>query len=435
MNLLERIFRLSSSNTTVKRELIGGVTTFVTVAYIIVVNPAILEAAGIPRGPSMVATILTAFVGTLLMGLYANRPFAIAPYMGENAFIAYTVVKVLGYSWQTALGAIFISGLLFIALTLTKLRGAIANAIPKSLKFSFAVGIGLFLSFIGLNEMGLVTLGVPSAPVKLGDYTNPSVLVGIATFLGMAFAIQRRVPGAILIAILGGTVLAFIVGATPLPESFVSPPPSIAPIFAKLDLSAATSVGFINIALVVFVMAFVDTMGTLIGVSSRAGFLDSDGNLPEIEKPMLVDAVSTTLAAVFGTTTAGAYIESAAGVEAGGRTGLVAVVCAFLFLLALFFAPILTAVPACAYGPALVIVGLMMLRAVVELPFDRLEEMVPAFAVIVLMSFTYNIGVGMTAGFLLYPVCMIAAGRGREVKAGMWVLFALSLLFFAVQPK
>jgi AGZA family xanthine/uracil permease-like MFS transporter len=354
--------------------------------------------------------------------------------MGENAFVAFTVVKVLGFSWETALGAIFLGGLLFVVLTLTKLRSAIADAIPRPLKFSFAVGIGLFLAFIGLNEMGMVAVGVPGAPVRLGSLSSASTLVGIATFLAMAIGMQRRVPGAMLLAILAGTGLAFAVGAAPLPEGVVSAPPSLGPIFAKIDLAAATSVAFLNVALVIFIMDFVDTMGTLIGVSSRAGFLDADGNLPQIEKPMLVDAVATTLAPILGTTTAGAYIESAAGVEAGGRTGLVAVVCAFLFLAALFFAPILTAVPPCAYGPALVIVGLMMLRAVAELPFDRLEEMVPAFAVIVLMSFTYNIGVGMTAGFLLHPPCMIAAGRGREVRAGMWVLFALSALFFAFQP-
>lgn len=432
--MLEKLFGLREAGTNVRVEVLAGLTTFVTVAYIIVVNPAILEAAGIPRGPSMVATVLTAFFGTLVMGLWANRPFAIAPYMGENAFVAYTVVKVLGFSWQTALGAVFISGVLFVILTLTGLRSALARSVPASLKFSFPVGIGLFLAFIGLNAMGLVTLGVPGAPVKMGDLSATTALVGIGTFLVMGLLLLRKVPGAILLAMGAGTVGAFLAGAAPVPDAVVSSPPSLAPVFGQFDLSAAVSLSFLNVVLVVFVMDFVDTMGSLIGVSSRAGFLDDQGNLPRIERPMLADAVSTMVAATLGTTTAGVYIESAAGVESGGRTGLTAVVCAVLFLLALFFTPVLTAVPACVYGPALVIVGVTMLSAVTKIPFDRLEELVPAFAVIVLMSFTYNIGIGMTAGFVLYPLFMAVAGRVREIKPGMWVLTALSLLFFVFYP-
>jgi len=430
-----QLFGLERAGTTVRRELLGGLTTFVTVAYIVVVNPAILEAAGIPKGPSMVATILTAFLGTLLMGLYANRPFAVAPYMGENAFVAYTVVGTLGFSWQTALGAILAGGLLFILLTVTRLRTALADAIPRSLKFSFAVGIGLFLAFIGLHDMGIVREGVAGGPpVQPGDLSNPAALTGVATFVVMALLHLWRVKGAILIAILLGTGVAFVAGVAPLPGAVLAPPPSIAPIAGKVDLAGAMSLSFVNVALVIFIMDLVDTMGTLIGVSSRAGFLDENGNLPDIEKPMLVDAVATTVAPLLGTTTTGAYIESAAGVEAGARTGLASVVTALLFLVCLFFAPVLTAVPPCAYGPALVFVGLLMLSAVVNIPFDRPEELVPAFAVIALMSFTFNIGVGMTAGFLLYPPFMAAAGRIREVRAGMWVLFALSAVFFVFYP-
>lgn len=432
--MLDRIFGLSRAGTTPRRELLGGLTTFVTTAYILVVNPAILEAAGIPRGPSTTATILTAALGTLLMGLVANRPFAVAPYMGENAFVAFTVVGALGFTWQAALGAIFLGGLLFVLLTVTRLRAALADAIPRSLKVSFAVGIGLFLAFIGLNEIGLVALGSPGAPVRLGDVTRPATLVGIGTFVLMALLALRRVPGGILLAILAGAAAAFLTGAAPLPDAVVSAPPSLAPILGQIDLATATSVSFLNVALVIFIMDFVDTMGTLLGVSARAGFLDSQGNLPQIERPMLVDAITTTVAPLLGTTTAGAYIESAAGVEAGARTGLAAVVCALLYLAALVFAPVLTAVPACAYGPALVLVGLMMVASVRDIPFDRLEEWVPGFAVVALMSFTFNIGVGMTAGFVLYPLFMVAAGRVREIRAGMWVLFGLSVLFFVAFP-
>ncbi len=403
-------------------------------SYIIVVNPAILNAAGIPPGPSMVATILTAVFGTLLMGLYANRPFGVAPYMGENAFIAFTVVVVLGYTWQAALGAVFLGGVLFILLTVLRVRQWLVSAVPPTLRYSFAVGIGLFMTFIGLNESGLVRLGVAGAPVKIGELTSAPSAVAIAGFLLTAALMIRRAPGAILTGILGSTFLAFLLGVAKPPATWMSAPPSLAPVLLQLDLAAALSWGFFAVVLTVFIMALVDTMGSLIGVSARAGFLDAEGNLPQIERPMLVDALSTTFAALVGTTTAGAYIESAAGVEAGGRTGLTAVVTALLFLLALFFSPFVAAIPAQAYGPALIIVGLLMTSPITRIPFDDLSEVIPAFVVIVLMSFTYNIGIGITAGFVLYPFCKLAAGRAAEVKAGLWVLCGFSLLFYFFYP-
>ena len=432
--MLERLFRLKETGTTVGTEVVAGITTFVTMAYIIIVNPAILEAAGIPRGPSTVATILSAAFGTLVMGFYAKRPFAIAPYMGENAFIAYTVVKVLGYTWQTALGAIFIGGVLFTILTVVRLRSWLANAIPAGLKYSFAVGIGLFLTFIGLNDTGIVVLGVPGAPVKVGDITSTSVLLALFGFLLIGVLMIRRIRGAILLSILVTTLLAFLFGAAKHPEGWISLPPSLSPIFLQLDILGALTWGFFAVILTIFVMDFVDTMGTLIGVSARADLLDEGGDLPEIEKPMLADALATVVGALLGTTTTGTFIESAAGIEAGGKTGLTSVVTAILFLLALFFAPFFTAVPACAYGTALIIVGLLMLSPITQINFKDYTELIPAFSVVILMSFTYNIGVGMTGGFVLYPFFKMVAGRAREVHPGMWVLGALSLLFFVFYP-
>jgi AGZA family xanthine/uracil permease-like MFS transporter len=429
-----KLFGLQEHGTTVRREILGGLTTFITMAYIIIVNPAILEAAGIPRGPSMVATILSAAFGTLIMGFYANRPFAIAPYMGENAFVAFTVVKVLGYSWQTALGAIFIGGVLFTLLTIFRLRSWLANSIPQGLKFSFAAGIGLFLAFIGLNETGLVVLGSPGAPVRIGQVTSPPVLLAIFCFLLMGVLLIKKVRGALLLSIVVTTILAFIFGVAKAPDQLVSMPPSLGPIFLKLDILGALTWGFFAVILTVFVMDFVDTMGTLIGVSARAGLLDEQGNLPQVEKPMLADALATVLGALLGTTTTGTYIESAAGIEEGGRTGLTAVVTAVMFLLALFFTPFLTAVPALAYGPALIVVGLLMLGSVARIKFDDYTELIPAFMTVVLMSFTFNIGVGMTAGFVLYPFFKIVSGRTREVQPGMWILGILSLLFFIFYP-
>lgn len=432
--MIKKYFMLDELGTTVKQEIIGGATTFVTMAYIIIVNPKILEAAGMPFGASMAATIFSAFFGTLIMGVYAKRPFAIAPYMGENAFVAYTVVKVLGYSWQTALGAIFIGGVLFTLLTLLNIRSWLANAIPASLKIAFAAGIGLFLTFIGLNDTGIVTLGVPGAPVHVGNLREPAILLGIFSFLLISVLMIKKINGAILIGIITTTILGFIFGVSPLPKEWISVPPDITPVFMKLDIAGAFSWGFFSVILVVFVMDFVDTMGTLLGLGYKAKMLDEKGNLPDIEKPMLCDALATVAGAMFGTTTSGAYIESAAGIEAGGKSGLTAVVTAFLFLVALFFAPILSAVPPYAYGSALIIVGSLMITPISHLKFDDLAETIPVFVTMTLMSFTYNLGIGMTAGFVVYPLTMLVAGRIKMVTAGMWILFAFSVLFYVFYP-
>ncbi len=434
LHALRRFFEIDRRGTTLGREVTAGVTTFVTMAYIIVVNPKILEAAGMPFGPAMVATILTAVFGTLLMGLYARRPFAIAPYMGENAFIAFTVVRVLGYSWQTALGAIFISGLLFTLLTVLKLRSWLADAIPPSLKIAFAVGVGLFLTFVGLNETGMVRLGVPGAPVHVGDFGQPSVLLAMLGFLLMVWLMILRLPVAILAGFAAVTAAALALGLAPLPERWIGMPPDLSPLFLQLDIAGALTWGMFGVVLTIFVMSFVDTIGTLIGLGYKADLVDADGNMENIERPMLCDAVATTIAPLLGTSTSGAYIESATGIQAGGRTGLTAVVTALLFLSALFFAPVLAVVPPYAYGPALIVVGLMMVSPVTRLRFEDYSEAIPAFAVITLMSFTYNIGVGVTAGFVLYPLLKILSGRAGEVKAGVWILAALSVLFFAFYP-
>jgi AGZA family xanthine/uracil permease-like MFS transporter len=427
-------FGFDRHGTGYRQEIVAGITTFLTMAYIIIVNPAILDAAGIPRGPSMVATILSAAFGTALMGLYAGRPFAIAPYMGENAFLAYTVVNVMGYSWQVALGAVFIAGVLFALLTVFRIRSWLAEALPTNLKYSFAVGIGLFLAFIGLNQTGLVRIGVPGAPVALGAISQPTALLALFGFFLIVLLVARKIPGAILIGILATTLLSFVSGVSPAPARWVGLPPDLRPILLKLDLAGALSLRFFPVILIVFVMAFVDTVGTLIGLSARADLLDEKGNLPDIEKPMLADALSTIVAPLLGTTTTGAYIESAAGIEEGGRTGFTCIVVAFLFLLSLFFAPLFTAVPPHAYGSVLVVIGIFMIRPVTKIDFEDYTELVPAFLTIVLMSFTFNIGVGMTAGLLSYPLLKTLSGRYREVAPGMWVLAALSLLFYLFYP-
>lgn len=417
-----------------RREALAGTTTFATMAYIIVVNPKILEAAGMPFGASMVATILAAAFGTLLMGVWARRPFAVAPYMGLNAFIAYTVVGVMGFPWQTALGAIFMSGVVFALLSLVKGRRWLAESIPESLKRSFAVGIGLFLAFIGLTTMGVVTGGAGDVPVRVGDFREPAVLIAGAGFALMVLLHLFRVPGSILLAILATAAGAMVLGQAPPPDAILSPPPDLRPTLLALDVRAALTWGFASVVLTMFVLDLVDTIGTVLGLAWKAGLLDEEGRVPGMERILQCDALATIAAAILGTTTTGTYIESAAGIEAGGRTGRAAVVTALWFLAALFFAPLLSAVPAVAYGPALVMVGMLMLEPVKGLPFDDPVELVPAFLTITLMSFTFDLGIGLTAGFAGHVLLKLVTGRAREVKAGMWVLGGLSALFFVLYP-
>ena len=431
---LAKHFSFERNQTSLSREVIAGLTTFTTMSYIVLVNPAILASAGIPEGPSFVATALVAATGCYLMALYANRPFAIAPYMGENAFIAFTVCKALGMRWQTALAAVLIAGLLFVLMTVLHLRRWVVEGVPTSLRYSFAVGMGLFLTFIGLNETGLVRLGVPGAPVQAGHLGSPPVLVAMFGIVLLSILIIRKVPGAILVGIVLTSIVTFIARVAAAPSRLVSMPPSIKPILWQLDVRGALTWQAFPVVLTIFVMAFVDTMGTLIGLSARAGFLDAEGQLPQIERPMLVDAVMTSLAPVLGTSTSGAYVESATGIEAGGRTGLTVLVTGTCFLLTLFFAPFVATIPPQAYGPALIIVGLFMLEPITRIDFSDYSESIPAFAVVSLMAFAFNIAIGICAGFVLYPICKLVSGKAHQIKPGLWVLTALSLLFFIFYP-
>ena len=434
MDRLKRFFAFDVHHTTLASEVVAGLTTFTTMSYIVVVNPGILSAAGIPEGPAFVATALVAVIGCYLIAFYANRPFAVAPYMGENAFIAFTVCKLLGIPWQAALAAIFLAGLLFVLLTLLHLRRWVVEGIPPSLRFSFAVGMGLFLTFIGLNETGVVRLGVQGAPVEAGNLTSPPVLLAMFGFVLLTVLVIRKVPGAILLGIVITAVVGFLTKVAPAPRGFVSMPPSLAPVLWQLDFRGALTWNAFPVVLTIFIMAFVDTMGTLIGVSARAGFLDENGHLPQIERPMLVDAIANCIAPALGTSTSGAFLESATGIEAGGRTGFTALVTGTCFLLTLFFAPFVASIPAQAYGPALIIVGLFMLAPITHIDFTDYTESVPAFAVVSLMAFTFNIAIGICAGFVLYPICKLVSGKTTDLKPGLWILTVLSLLFFIFYP-
>ncbi|MBV8516239.1 MAG: NCS2 family permease [Acidobacteria bacterium] len=403
-------------------------------AYIIVVNPAILAFAGIPPGPSTVATILTAVFGTLLMGLYANRPIAVAPYMGENAFIAFGLAA-FGITWQQRLGAVFLSGLVFLAITLFGVRTWLARAISPSMKHSFAAGIGLFLTFIGLYESGIVK-SAQAVPVQLGDVRSAPVLLAIFGFLVIAVLTHRRVPGAILIGIAVTAVAGVLLGEGHAPSHVAALPFTgaydLSSLAFQLDLNSVLRISFLPILLTLFLMSLLDTLGTLVGLGAAANLLDERGDLPDIEKPMLVDALTCVFSGLVGTSTSGAYIESSTGIREGARTGLASVVTAALFALSLFFIPLFEPMQSLryAYAPALLIVGMLMLGAVAHIDFDDLTELVPAFATIVMMVFTYNIANGLTAGLMLYPLVKLLGRRARELHAGSIVLALLCALYY-----
>jgi AGZA family xanthine/uracil permease-like MFS transporter len=450
--MIERFFKVRARGSTVRMELLGGATTFITMAYIIVVNPAILAFAGIPVGPSTVATILTAVFGCVLMGFVANRPIAVAPYMGENAFIAFGLAA-MGIGWQQRLGTVFVSGLGFLLITVLRVRSWLANSISPSMKHSFAVGIGLFLAFIGLYETGIVTsfvagmpvdavahgakvLSAPDVPVKIGNLRDPQVLLAIFGFLFICALLYRRVRGALLIgiAVTAGLGLAF--GFAHAPKGIMAMPfvgdYSLAPIAGQLDITGVLRLSFLPILLTLFLMSFLDTLGTLVGVGAAGGMLDEKGNFPDIEKPMLVDAMTCMFSGLVGTSTSGAYIESATGIREGARTGLAAVVTAGLFAASLFFIPLVEPLQQLryAYGPALVAVGVLMIGSIRKIDFEDMTELVPAFVTIAMMLFTYNIANGLTAGLLVYPIMKLAAGRYKELNAGAVVLALLCLVYY-----
>ena len=446
-------FQVQARGSSARTEVLGGLTTFTTMAYIIVVNPAILSFAGFPAGPSTVATILAAAFGCLAMGLYANRPFAVAPYMGENAFLAFGLAA-LGITWEQRLGAVFWGGVLFAILTLLRVRSWLAAAISPSLRHSFAVGIGLFLALIGLYESGIVTSFVtglppaalavspagtllpPGAPLKLGGLGEPRVLLAIAGFALMAVLLQRGIRGAILIGMAATAVAGIALGLGTAPQAFIAIPfrgeYSLAPIALHLDLLGVLRPHLLPVLLTLFLMGLLDTLGTLVALGSAAGLADKDGNLPDIEKPMMVDAASCMFSGLVGTSTAGVYIESATGIRDGARTGLAALTTGFLFLASLFFIPLVEPLQSLryAYAPALVVVGLLMLGSARHIAYDDMTELIPAFAAIALVVFTYNIANGLTAGLALYPVVKVAAGRTRELKPGAWLLAAMSFLYY-----
>lgn len=441
-NLANRIWRLENYNTNVKTEILAGITTFITMAYIMFVNPIILKEAGMDAGAVFVATCLSAAIGTFMMAFYANYPFAQAPGMGLNAFFTYTVVLTMGYTWQQALAAVFFSGIIFILITLFGIREMIVDAIPMSLKYAVSGGIGLFIAFIGLKNAGIIVAN-QATYIGFGDLTNPGTLLAIAGLFITAILMSRNIKGSILLGILITTVLGLFTGIVKLPSDFsiIKMPPSLAPTFLKLDikglLGIGENIGFISLVTsvlyVVLSFAFVDlfdTIGTFIGTGSKAGMLDENGKMPNMKKGLMSDAIATTIGSLLGTSTVTTYVESAAGIAEGGRTGLTAFVTGILFLVALFFSPIALLVPTEATAPALIIVGVLMMGSIKKINFEDFTEAMPAFLTIIAMPFTFSIANGIAAGLIAYPIVKIASGKAKEIHPMVYFLAILFILRF-----
>ena len=426
--MLEKIFKLKQNKTTVRTELIAGLITFLTMSYILVVNPNILGATGMDRAALFTATALASVVATLFMAFFSNLPIAQAPGMGLNSFFAFSVVIGLGYSWQMALTAVFIEGVIFVLLTLFNVRELIVRSIPNTIKNAIPVGIGLFITFVGLQNGGLIVRD-ENTMLALGSMADKHVWVALLGLVLTAVLYYKRVHGAFLIGIVVATLFALALGLVQVPEgSLVSLPPSLSPIFLKFDWSHIFT---LDMLIVVFTFLFVnlfDTVGTLIGVASKIGITDKDGNFPQLKPALLADALGTTVGAMLGTSTIISYVESASGVAAGGRTGLTSLSTATMFALALFFAPLFLMVPPSATAPALIIVGLFMITSVVKINFEDMTEALPAFLTIVMMPFAFSIAQGIVFGMLSFVFLKALSGQFKRISVAMWVIFVLFIV-------
>lgn len=427
--MLEKFFRLKENKTSVRTEILAGITTFMTMAYILAVNPAILGDAHMDKGAVFTATALSAAVATLVMALVARLPFALAPGMGLNAFFAYSVVLTMGYSWQFALTAVFLEGIVFLLLTAFNIREMIIKAIPENIRYSISVGIGLFIAFIGMKNSGII-VDSSATFVTLGYVNQPTVLLALLGVVITGALLKFRIRGALLIGVLIVTVLGIPFGVTLLPESlkFVQTPPSLSPIFFQFEFE---NIFTMDMLVVLFTFLFVDmfdTVGTLIGVATKADMIDEKGNIPRVKQALFADAVGTFFGAILGTSTVTTYVESASGVAEGGRSGLTALTVAILFGLSLVFAPVFLMIPSAALSPVLIIVGLFMLSPVKKLNLDDFTEAIPAFLTIILMPLTYSIANGIIFGLLSYVILKMIIGKFKDLSLLMYILAILFVI-------
>lgn len=432
---LDNYFKLTEKGTTVKTEVLAGITTFVTMAYILFVVPNMLSSSGMPAQSAMAATVLATAFATILMGLYANFPIAVAPGLGLSAFFAFTVCGSMGLSWQTGLGAVFISGIVFLILTVTKIRQLIIDSVPQVLKVSIGVGIGLFIAFIGFKNAGVIVAN-ESTFVGLGNMRDAGVLLTLFGLIFCAWLMARGVKGALLIGIAVSTILAMILGITKVPtgihDIFNVVPPIPVDTFLKLDIGGAVKYGLVSVIFSITMVDLFDNIGTLIGVSRKAGLVDKDDKLVGMDKALLADSIGAIAASFLGTCTVTSYVESASGVAEGGKTGLTAVTTGLLFLVSLFFAPLALLIPTQATAPVLIIVGVLMISEVTHIKFDDFTEALPAFLTIILMPLTFSIAQGLSFGFISYTAIKMLTGRFKEIHPVMYVLTAFFIIHFIV---
>ncbi|APX73245.1 guanine permease [Companilactobacillus allii] len=438
LSFLERLFHLKEANTSVRREILAGLTTFVSMAYILFVNPQVLGDSGMDKGSLFTATALTAVVGSVLMGILANYPIAIAPGLGDNAFFSYSVVIAMGIPWQTAMAGVFIASIIFLIVSLLKLRELVINSIPQDLKLAVSAGLGLFIAFVGLQGGGLIQAS-KSSLVEIGSFTTPTTLLTIAGLIVTAGLMCKKVPGAIFIGMVFTTIAGLVTKLIPMPKQIVSGIPSLKPTFGV----GVMHIGDIihqpqmwAVVIIFLLVAFFDTAGTLIGLAEQASIM-KDGKMPRIGRALMADSISMVSGAVFGTTPPTAYVESSAGIAVGGRTGLTSVVVGVFFAISMFFSPLLTVVTSNVTAPVLIIVGALMAQSMKGIHWEKFEIALPAFLTVLAMPLTYNITYGIAFGFLAYPLTMIAAGRRKEVNGimyGLFFVFALLLYIINVLP-
>lgn len=433
--MFEAFFKLKENKTNFKTEVLAGITTFMTMAYILVVNPGILSQAGMDFGAVFTATAISTIITTLLLGLYAKLPFAAAPAMGLNAFFAFTVVKTMGYSWQFALTAVLLEGLIFILLTVFNIREAIINSMPMNIKRAISVGIGLFIAFLGFDNAKIVIHQEGGTLVQLGNVKDPFTLLAIIGIIITSILLARKVRGALLIGIVATTLIGIPMGITKMPGSIadlVSMPPSIKPIFMQFEWKNIFSIDMLIVLFTFLFMDMFDTVGTLVGVATKANMLDEKGNVPRAKEALLADAIGTTIGAALGTSTVSTYVESASGVSEGGRTGLTAVSTAFMFVIALFVSPLFLMIPAPATAPALILVGLFMLEPIKEIDLIDFTEAIPAFITLIVMPLTFSIADGIAFGMMSYVIIKLAAGKAREVSVATYIISCLFILKFFI---
>ncbi len=434
MDILEKLFKLHQNGTNIKTEIIAGLTTFFTMSYLLVLSPKLLEYSGLELGSSLTITALIVFMCSIIMALIANKPYAVAPFLGETAFIAFTIVGNLGFSIKTALASIFISGIILLFMTLSNIRTYIVEQIPENIKISFCTGLGLFFIFIALRDIGIVKFTTNNVPLEIGDFTSISIILGIFCFILQTVLLKRGNKTAIIIAMTITTILGIIIGDVEVPTKIISAPMNITSSLFQLDFSGLMNKNFIPMFFVIFLMVNIDTAGAIIGLSYKTNNTQNINSKNNNKKAMIADSISVILAPIMGTTTPGAYLDSMTGISAGGKTGLTAIVVGCLFLFGLIFTPLLIIIPPYAYAPALLYVGILMTSVITKIDFNDITEYAPAILTISIMIFTYNIGAGIIAGFIIYPLLKLLSGQKNKTNIISWIMFAVSIIFFTIYP-